>query len=174
VSDIKLQKALRDATREPSIENLSKLGMSYLRHTDYETANSSYLDLLNNIANRPAMWVGNTDFFKVATFLDGYDFAIGKTLGDLTLAPGHYFVMWLKTNFLIEHPAWGWQRIVYHLAGHNHSTAISRLPILFNMYLTAINQMSTKTLEQTYSNLDQDLEQLGSRALLCGCPGWNA
>jgi hypothetical protein len=88
--------------------------------------------LLESIAKRPEMWVGECSVRAVRNYLEGYCHASAALCDTETPLDGWGF--WLESRFLISHPAWGWTRILLHAYGSDRA-AIEAIPQLHREFL---------------------------------------
>jgi hypothetical protein len=95
---------------------------------------SDFVALLDEIAKRPAMYVGECRLRSVGVYLAGYDHAIGD-LGQAD-TPLAGWGRWVESRFLISHPDWHWTRILLHVYG-SERIAIEALPELYREFLSA-------------------------------------
>jgi len=96
-----------------------------------------YLELLESIAKRPAMYVGKVSIKDVSNFLNGY--LMGRFDGGKPVQI-ESFRTWIETKFMISHPAWHWSRILLHCCG-NDKEAISSLPLLYLFSIKSIQNI---------------------------------
>jgi hypothetical protein len=93
---------------------------------------SDFQTLLDSIAKRPALYVGNCSIRAVSNYLHGYC----QAMSDL----GHNekplvgWMRWIELRFQISSPAWHWTRILLHNYG-SHRAAVEALPELHREFL---------------------------------------
>jgi hypothetical protein len=94
---------------------------------------ADFLEVLERIAARPAMYVGTTSLPRVANFIDGYCHA----MWDLGCSPNPLdgWMRWVELRFGISHSGWSWTRILVHSFGTDDA-AIRALPALFKEFLS--------------------------------------
>jgi hypothetical protein len=90
---------------------------------------TEFREFLLSLAQRPAMYIGSTDWRDASHFLRGYLLA----RPDLQTAFDGW-IDWLGLRFEIWHPAWGWPEILRR-AYPSDEEALVALPSLFDAYL---------------------------------------
>lgn len=99
-----------------------------------------FLELLQMISVRPAMYVGKTDLRRISNLMWGYGwgFQHGRGRRGMFVAAGSPldgFSCFVRLKFAIDHPAWGFERILLHQYEHDHKKAIAALPVLFKEFI---------------------------------------
>jgi len=100
-----------------------------------------FLELLQQISVRPAMYVGKTDLQRISNLMWGYGwgFTHGRGRRSSFVAAGSPldgFSCFVRLKFVIDHPAWGFERILLHEYEHDHAKAIAALPVLFEEFIS--------------------------------------
>lgn len=116
----------------------------------------NFLNLLKQIAARPAMYVGIAKIRLITTLILGLSWGhdVGKrgsaftSIGGGNLVNG--FWSWAMTQFDVpyRHPAWGLDRILLHNYDHDHVKAIAAIPVLYEQWLDAKDEWISQTIEQ--------------------------
>lgn len=107
---------------------------------------SDMLELIQEIAKSPAMYVGQCDLYLVRAFLDGYDWAL-RQQNNMDYAD---WQGWIEVRFQISNPAWGWPRIMLNAYGDQLS-AITAFPILYEEYLQELAEIGSDGIEAKHS-----------------------
>ncbi|MGW1430903.1 hypothetical protein ACWD6K_20085 [Streptomyces sp. NPDC002431] len=91
-----------------------------------------FLDLLEGVCRRPAMFTGAHTVDSVAVLLTGY--VLGVAHGD-PASPGIAgYLRWVEARYDVFYPAWSWTRILLHHHGDDR-TVLDVLPSLFRAFL---------------------------------------
>jgi hypothetical protein len=92
-----------------------------------------FLDLIDGISRRPAMYVGRVSLRAASHYLHGYDHA-SEDAG-FAPRPLEGWMRWVELRFLISHSAWHWTRILLHHYG-TEEAAFATLPVLYREFLS--------------------------------------
>jgi hypothetical protein len=125
-------------------------------------AKPDFAMLIDSIARRPAMYVGNTSLRSIGHYLAGYCHALDEAAISTTTFRG--FTIWLSERFLIFHSAWHWTRILLHTY-QTDEAAIEALPDLFAEYLRTKDGKSLHQLE-----VDRDKALVTAYGIEWGAP----
>ena len=89
----------------------------------------TFQELVKEICLRPQLFVGRPDFGRIASFLDGYEYARLPALSEMK-----QFGFWFSQKY--GHPSnFPWDRnLLLHCDG-NSDMALRLLPILFDAFL---------------------------------------
>lgn len=117
-----------------------------------------FLEWLQPVCSRPAMFIGRANIDQFVSFLTGYAYGFdqgsrryyGHIGGWSTIGK---FWTWLQLKFVVSHPAWGPSRILHHHFGHDDLTAIRAIPVLLEEYLRSSSE------EDTYELLKAAIEE---------------
>ncbi|MFE7616550.1 hypothetical protein [Streptomyces sp. NPDC057496] len=96
-----------------------------------------FLDLLDNLCRRPAMFTGERTVSSVATFLTGYYIGVSHSepgSGPPGRSPHEYWGRWVEMRYDVFDPAWSWGRILLHHHGDDQGV-FEVLPALFREFL---------------------------------------
>ncbi|MFF9566192.1 hypothetical protein [Streptomyces sp. NPDC014685] len=98
-----------------------------------------FLDLLDNLCRRPAMFTGERTVASVATFLTGYYIGVSHAepepgSGLLGHFSHEHWGRWVETRYGVFDPAWSWSRILLHHHGDDQRV-FEVLPSLFRQFL---------------------------------------
>jgi len=110
--------------------------------------------LLQDVCERPSMYVGRSSLVDVSHFLAGY--CMGLSEAGLA-TPFDGFMRWVEMKFLIRHPGWHWTRILLHNYGSDLAS-LRALPSLYEEFLddlerlgsTGISSEATRRIEEKY------------------------
>jgi len=118
--------------------------------------------LIESIAKRPAMYLGNASLQSIGHYLAGYCDALRDVGVSASEIEG--FIVWLSEKFLIFHPAWHWTRILLHIY-QGDEAAIKALPDLFAEYLQTKGGRTLAQLE-----FDRDIALMATYGKTSGAP----
>ena len=105
------------------------------------TPEEKFTEWLEHLCLRPAMYMGVQNLKLMEAYLSGfgYGFRLGKDNLLFCIGGWHllsYFMHpWVHGKYSVNHPAWGFSRILYHFHEHNEEAAIRAIPGLFQEYL---------------------------------------
>ena len=92
-------------------------------------ANPDFSAMLEQLCERPAMFIGCNTIFGVSTYLAGYCDAHERAIAGSD--PMRGFLRWIEMRFVISSPAWHWTRILLHEYGTD-AHCIAALPTLYS------------------------------------------
>lgn len=92
---------------------------------------STFLTMLEQICERPCLFVLKPDVTLVASFLDGYAMSREE---DPQVSQWRNFQWWVQGKLLINDPSWHWTRILLDALG-SHERSIAEIPGLFRELL---------------------------------------
>lgn len=101
--------------------------------------------LLNELALKPALFIGKADLQAVRHYIDGYCAAVQGLTGGVTPLPG--WQHWVEGTFTISDPRWSWVKILKHQCGSDIE-AIRALPSLLSAYRTHVAEHDSSDLAQ--------------------------
>ncbi|MFF8715941.1 hypothetical protein ACF07T_31585 [Streptomyces sp. NPDC015184] len=96
-----------------------------------------FLDLLDHLCRRPAMFTGERTVASVATFLTGYCIGVSHSEpgpGLLGRSSHEHWGRWVEMRYDVFDPAWSWSRILLHHHGDDQRV-FEVLPSLFREFL---------------------------------------
>ncbi|MFB6814691.1 hypothetical protein ACFCV8_09100 [Streptomyces sp. NPDC056347] len=97
--------------------------------------NARFLDLLDRLCRRPAMFTNAHTVESVSVFLTGYFIGVADGAPEGLEAAGYGgWMRWVEVRYGVFHPAWSWARILLH--HHDDDRAVlDVLPSLFREFL---------------------------------------
>lgn len=99
---------------------------------------------LEEMARRPAMYVGRCSLWDLGNYLSGYTAGYAQR-HDGEDHPFAGFSFWVEMKFVICHPAWHWTRILLHEYGDDAS-AIAALPVLYHEFRLDVERLGFEEL----------------------------
>lgn len=107
-----------------------------------------FKEMLNAVAQKPAMYVGTTSLYSVSHYMDGYLHA----LEDVGVGTSFFFSFqrFISLKFLISSTGWHWARILLHVYGSDKE-AIQALPGLYTEYEEMYAAIGAKGIESELS-----------------------
>ena len=91
---------------------------------------NKFIEFINNISKRPAMYVGKINIHDVAHFINGYIYGRVDAGNPIFI---RQWPRWVELKYMISSPAWNWSRILLHEHGSDMA-AIEALPALFQEF----------------------------------------
>lgn len=105
-----------------------------------QTSEQKFTTWLEHLCLRPAMYLGVSELSRVEAFLWGFCFGFDLGNRNHVGAIGgwdflsRFMSVWLRGHFQVNHPAWGFSRILLHHYNHDEQKAIRAIPELFKLY----------------------------------------
>ena len=107
--------------------------------------------ILEQLCERPAMFIGCNTIFGVSTYLAGYCDAHERA--NVGSDPMRGFFRWIEMRFVVSSPAWHWTRILLHEYG-TEAHCIAALPKLYSEFKA---DLATHGLDWIHSELHRRL-----------------
>lgn len=105
-----------------------------------------HIAVIASLARRPGMYAGSTKLQDVATFFNGYIYALSQC-GVLPI--DNAWGTWIGQRFEIWHTAWSWDRTLLHSTG-SEEEAIASLPELFRLYIADVREIGVEGIERRH------------------------
>ncbi|MFF2011692.1 hypothetical protein ACFVWY_21790 [Streptomyces sp. NPDC058195] len=114
--------------------------------------NARFLDLLENLCRRPAMFTGERTVESVSVFLTGYFIGVSHAAPEepgLPMDSG--WSRWIETRYDVFHPAWPWRRILLHHHADDQGV-FEVLPSLYGQFLAERDACGTDGIEARHQD----------------------
>ena len=105
-------------------------------------------ETLQDIARRPALYVGTSSYSDVAHYLEGMYGGL-QAVGLGTILPLSTWRLWVQYRYVVSHAGWGWPRIIRH---HHKSDeeAIQSLPSLFAEFRRDLRELGEDKISERW------------------------